>query len=437
MTGPGSAQGPRVLVLAEQANPEWTSVPLVGWSHARALTKIARVHVVTQVRNAPAFRKAGLTDDDFTPIDSEKLARPMWSIARVLRGGAGKGWTTATAIGALAYPYFERLVWAKFGDRIRAREFDIVHRITPLTPTAPSPIARRCSAAGVPFVLGPLNGGVPWPRGFDAARRREREWLSYVRGAYRWLPGYRATRRHAAAIIVGSRDTLAQVPPWAQSKCVYIPENGIEPERFSDPPSRGPPTPLGVLFLGRLVPYKGCDMLLDAAAELLRAGRITLDIVGDGPEAAALKGQASRLGIDRGLIFHGWVEHSRVQERLARAHVLGFPSIREFGGGVVLEAMAMGVVPVVVDYGGPAELVTPATGAAVPMGPRADIVNRFRAALTDLCDHPEDVLRMSRAAHERARRSFTWEAKAAQTMEVYRWVLGGRLDKPDFGCPIT
>jgi glycosyltransferase involved in cell wall biosynthesis len=172
-------------------------------------------------------------------------------------------------------------------------------------------------------------------------------------------------------------------------------------------------------------------MLLEAAAPLLASGRLTLDMVGDGPMRADLEAQARRLGVSEAVTFHGQVPHERVQDIAVASNLLTFPSIREFGGGVVLEAMALGVVPLIVDYAGPGELVTEGTGLKVPIGPRAQIVADLRAALERIAADPSDLPAMAARAHARAHDHFTWPAKARQMAEVYDWVLGLRPDRPD------
>jgi len=428
---------PRVLLIAEAANPEWSSIPLEGWSHARALAQIVDGHLVTQVRNRRAILDAGLVEGrDFTAIDSETAARPIYRLSNALRGGKGKGWTTITALSTFAYYYFEQLVWKQFGPQIAAREFQIVHRLTPLSPTTPSLLASRCRRVGVPFILGPLNGGLPWPRHLSGIRVAEHEWLSYVRWAHRFLPAYRSTRRDATAILIGSMATWEQMPEQYRDKCVYIPENAIDPERFPQTRTRCASRPIRLIFIGRLVPYKGADMALEAAAPLLRDGIMTLDILGEGPHRFVLERIVEQEGVGTSVVFHGEVKHQAVCQFLLNSDLLVFPSIREFGGAVVLEAMAVGSVPMIVNYGGPAELVTEKTGFRVELGNRSEIIRRLREALTRIAADPSTIDQKSQAAICRARGQFTWQAKAEQVWEVYRWVLGQRSDKPDFSMPL-
>lgn len=423
----------RVLIIAEAANPEWVSVPLVGWSISHALSELADVHIVTQIRNREAFLRAGLQEGvDFTAIDSEAIAKPLYYLGRKLAGDDRVGWTIQQAVQAIGYPYFEHLVWKMFGARIKAGDFDIVHRVTPLSPVQQSPIAAKVRKAGVPFVLGPINGGVPWPKGFEAEMRREKEWLSKVRAAYRMMPGRTATLK-ADALLVGSKDTMRDIPARYRDKIIYMPENAIDPKRFWRQADHGPfvaGAPMKACFIGRLVPYKGADMLIEAATPFLEEGRLEIDIIGDGPMMGALAQQAAKFGPRVRLL--GWQAHEKVQDIAASCNVLAFPSIREFGGGVVLEAMALGLCPIVVDYAGPGELVNTSCGIKVPIGSRDMVISGTRAALDSCLKDPSSVREKGDHARQRVQDLFTWRRKAEQILCTYDWVLKKSQIKPEF-----
>jgi glycosyltransferase involved in cell wall biosynthesis len=391
------------------------------------LASVTDVHLVTQVRNENALIRAGLRKGwSFTAIDNEMVASPLWRLAAKVRGGANKGWTTTTALQSLAYYSFERAVWREFGRRLAARDFDLVHRITPLSPTSQSIIAQRLANINVPFVIGPLNGGVAWPNHFATRQYAEREWLSSIRVLYKLLPGYRSTRRDSAAILVGSKFAYGDMPSWARHKCIYMPENGVDLERFSLVRDRSASIPLKGAFVGRLVPYKGADILLNASFEFLQSKQLQLHIIGDGPQRPLLNAIVERFGVRDAVHFHGWVSHNDVQTVLSACDFLALPSVREFGGGVVLESMALGVTPIVADYAGPSELVDDRTGIRVAFTNEQSLVDGIRRAIGEIIRTPHALDTLGAAGRRKVMEKFTWEKKALRMLSVYDAVLNSK-----------
>lgn len=418
--------GPRVLLIAEACNPEWTSVPLVGFNLYEAVQREADVTLVTQVRNRAALERRFGSSRRMEFIDSEALASPFHKLGRMLTLGRGLGWTTRQAVMWLPYLYFEKLVWKRFREEIRGGGFDLIHRVTPLTPTYPSPIASWCD---LPFILGPLNGGLPWPKGTARVRLAEMEWLSYARGAYKLLPYVRRTYRRAAKVICGSRYTMTSLPRGAAGKTVYLSENGIDPERFHAT-GRAPPSaikPFRILFVGRLVPYKGAHHVIRAFAGSARLReRAEVVIVGDGPERGRLEALAGELGVAEKVRFTGALPQAEVAEMFRRSSVFAFPSIREFGGAVVMEALACGLPCVVADYGGPAELITAESGTTAPVLRGEAMSAAVRERLEALAGDPDRLDAMSRAGAAWAAEHYTWSAKAARIGALYTEALGRR-----------
>jgi glycosyltransferase involved in cell wall biosynthesis len=421
----------RILALASDANPNNLATSLVGYSHAAALARQHTVTLVVRRENEMAVRTAGAPFHRIVAIRVPWLDELYtWSLRRIFKYDYGSHLLTA-----FNYPFtvaFEWCAWRTLRRRIFDREFDVAIRLLPVTSVLPGAFAFFSRKSSVPLVVGPINGGLPWPHGFTQAER-QREWVTGLRSLYRVLPFSRSMYRHATAIIAGSSHTFAEFEGY-RDKLFFVPENGIHHSQLlasARPPRNGP---LRLIFVGRLVPYKACDLALRGAAPLLRQGRAHLTIAGDGPDRTALEELARSLGIERSVRFAGWLTHAQVLEQLHAADILVFPSIREFGGGVVFEALAAGVVPVVAAFGGPGDIVIPAVGYTVPLTTPDEMVSQIQCILRELDVDDARLRRLSDEAVRYAREQLTWEGKAQAVSRILAWAAR-RGAKPDLPPP--
>lgn len=419
----------RVLLVADDCNPRWPSLPVVGYHTCRTLADVVDAVVVTHLRNRPNVEAAGMGKARVVYVDNEYVAAPMHKLSQKLRGGENVGWTLNVALSYPSYLAFEWEVWKRFRGELRAGQFDVVHRVTPMSPTLPSPLARWSPA---PFVLGPLNGGLRWPRAYYGERRREREWASGLRSAYRLLPYYRSTYARPAAILAAFRHTIDDLPKSARPRVIDFPEVGFDPATFHPPAVERRGESLTFLFAGRLVPYKCADVAVEAFARTPELAGHRLRIVGDGPERPALEQLIRDRGVGDRVEMLGAKTQAEVADLMRASDVFAFPSIRELGAGVVVEAMACGLPCVVVDYGGPGGLVRDGLGVRVPLMPKESLIEEFGRALAGVARDPARVRATGRAASEFASREYSWERKAEKIRDVYEWVLGARGEKPEF-----
>lgn len=418
----------RVLLLADSCNPDWPSLPIVGYKLAKAIAKLAAVTLVTQVRNRPNILRDGLGSATPVFLDTERVAAPLHKLARLIRGSDQKGWTIQMAMDYPAYLAFEYAAWRMFKQRLRDGEFDVVHRITPMSPTLPSPMAKW---SPVPFIVGPLNGNLPWPAAFSEERRREKEGLSRLRKLHKLMPYSRAMYRYSAAIMAAFDHTMADLPASASGKAINVPEVGIDPELFSAG-QRVESDRITILYAGRLVPYKLPEVLLEAFAASSRLQQHRLVVVGDGPDRQRLQQMVADSGLSHCVEMLGQQNQATVGRLMREAEIFAFPSIRELGAGVVVEAMACGMACVVVDYGGPATLIGADRGVKVPMGTRGQLIDGFKLALEALVSDMPRVRALGANAHRHAMTYYTWDRKAKKTLDTYEWVLGRRESRPVF-----
>ena len=284
----------------------------------------------------------------------------------------------------------------------------------------------------IPFVLGPLNGGLPWPPGFSQLEN-QKEWISNLRNLYRYLPFARSTYRDATAIIAASSQTYSEFAGYGD-KVFFVPEPGISSSQCAADALPEVGAKLDLIFVGGLVPRKACDIALRAAAPILRAGMARLTVVGDGPERQKLEKLTASLGIGDAVSFCGWLSHSDVLRRMRTADVFLFPSLRDNGAGVVFEALASGTVPVVADFGGPGDIVHPEVGYKVPLTNEGEMVSRIDKILAGLAQDRDLLYRLRQRGMSYARERLTWDAKAQSTTQVLNWAVG-RGPRPDSAPP--
>jgi glycosyltransferase involved in cell wall biosynthesis len=421
----------RILVLAPDANPESISTSLVCCRHAEALAQLHSVTLVTRSGNEPALRRAQAPFHAIEAISQPWLDRIFaWSLRWLFKNNRYNH-----ALTPFIYPFaiaFEWSAWRRMRNPIVAGDFDVVLRLSPINTVLPSAFSFFIRNDPIPFVVGPINGGLPWPKGFSQADN-EKKWIDKLRNLYRFLPFARCTRRRADAILAASSKTYAELADHRE-KVFFVPENGVSSSLCSRPLRPSKPDRLELIFLGALVPYKACDLALRAAAPLLRNGLAKFTVVGEGPERSRLEQLAGSLGIKGNVSFPGMLSHADAMDQLRAADVLVFPSVREFGGGVVFEALACGAVPVVADFGGPGDIVHPEIGYKVGLTDESDVAAKMQRILTELAKDRNllELLRKQGMAY--AREHLSWDAKAQDTTKVLRWVLR-QGPKPDFLPP--
>lgn len=172
------------------------------------------------------------------------------------------------------------------------------------------------------------------------------------------MKGYRqrivAACNAAAHVITVSNSLNKRLSDMGVTSPLTTLRNGVDLRMFPCA-ERAPNDRFKLVFAGWLIPRKRVDLVLDAAALV---DDMDVDIVGSGPEEAALRAQVDRLGLAERVRFLGQVPPAQMPGVLASGDALILPSEREGWANVLLEAMACGTPVIASAVDGAIDLVT-------------------------------------------------------------------------------
>jgi glycosyltransferase involved in cell wall biosynthesis len=296
-----------------------------------------------------------------------------------------------------------------------ARSFDIVrvHGLYLYPNLAASTVARK---ADVPYLVTPHGALNPWIRRHGRIRKE----ITNVLWQNRML-------RHAAAI---HTMTSVEAELFADVVPVGIPRhvvgNGVELSAFRALPPRGElrerlglraDMPL-LLFLGRVSPEKGVDILIRATATAcLRSRGVALVVAGPGEKGLIprLQTLAQDLGIEERVFFVGPQFGPQRLAALADADIWVLPSHAENFGNVVVEAMAAGVPTVVSTEVNLAPEILAAEAGRISSRDEAEIAKHC-AAILDSSSERDRLIKAGRVFAER----YDWSRIATQLANMLR-----------------
>lgn len=223
----------------------------------------------------------------------------------------------------------------------------------------------------------------------------------------------------AADAIARPRRPITVVPNGADAQ-VFMPRDHAEARRRLGIPPEGPV----ISYVGKLVPRKGVDTLVEAmgilAARSAEAPRLVM--AGIGGMREPLEQRAAELGVADRITWLGKVPHDDVGWVMSAGDVFVLPSLSEGLPTVVCEAMACGLPVVATAVDGTPEIVDdPATGLLV----QPHDAGGLAAALARVLDHPDMARAMAAEALRRSEAEYTWAANARRMEQVYAQVTQG------------
>ena len=324
-------------------------------------------------------------------------------------------------------------------------KFDVFHHITFANDWMASYIG---ALLPIPYLRGPGGGAHRTPGGFLREYSFGARFWERFRSAGQWVlrrdPFFVRSQRRARVILLCNREAADAVPKALRHKVQLFPVNGISAEdlriiagenvrqgknaeRAPDP--QAPSQRLfEVLYAGKLLGLKGVALGIRGFALFAqRHSDVEFSLVGDGPERARLEALIQELGVGNCVHLQKWMPRSELLVLMRASDVFLFPSLRDGGGAVVVEALAAGKPVICMDLAGPGLHVTEDCGIKIPPQTTDQTVKGIADALEHLYGDRELVARMGKAARHRAEEAYVLDKLGDRLRGIYESVLGVKV----------
>ncbi|MDB9315913.1 glycosyltransferase family 4 protein [Spirulina sp. CS-785/01] len=398
-----------ILISAYACRPNMGSEPGVGWNIVCELAKFHHLWVLTRQDNRP-FIEAALPQDspNLHFVYCDLPGSSLWK----------KG------LGGVHLHYYLWQIRAYFVARqlYQEKPFALAHHVTYVRYSTPSFL----SLLPIPLIWGPVGGGETAPRAFWQDFSFRAKVYEISRTLLRQLgeidPFVRLTARRSRLAYATTPETAQRLSALGAKQVELLSQLGLsqaELAHFQKLSSTSISDKFRLVSIGRLLHWKGFYLGLRAFAQA-QLPEAEYWIVGDGPERSHLQQLAQDLGIGEQVKFWGELPRGEAIAKLTQAHALVHPSLHDSGGGVCLEAMAVGRPVICLALGGPDSQVTEETGFKIPACTPEQATQDMAKAMLRLAQDPKLGQHLGQAGRQRVHNLYSWSQRGKTLANIYQ-----------------
>lgn len=323
------------------------------------------------------------------------------------------------------------LLWHLLAKRvaaglIRSHGIDLCHHLTIGTYLLPSPLADLTP----PLIYGPVGGGERTPAGLRedfSWRGRIEEWIrDAVRTSLDHFEYFHAQYRSTAWAFAATPVTESALRRLGLDRVSMLTQSatgGDTVDRYvkeRPPGNRRYDGSLKLVSASRLIHWKALDLAIEALAKAVKNGlKVELTILDEGPERPALERLAATLEVGDRVRFIGRLPNLYdVYDTMRGADGLIHPAVHEAFGQACLEALALGIPVISLNWGGPGLIVDDTCGFRIDPGTREETTTRLAEAMAALAAKLSSGADLRDACVKRSR-AFQWSEKASKIEEIY------------------
>lgn len=398
----------KVLVSAYACEPDEGSEPGVGWHWVEEISREHDTWVITKKNNRESIERqlAALPNAN---LHFEYVEVPKWA----------SFWKKKQRGVRIYYYLWQFVALLKAKQLNQSVVFDLGHHVTFVNDW----LWTFFALMPLPYIWGPVgsNSKLPDQLLLDSKSRKKDLLMVTFKMVMRCIdPLYWVSMFRASKILAINEQTASVFPLGVFAKNKIEVHPAIAVEQFNDLETvKKTGNKFRVLFVGRFIPIKGAHLAIDAFALFAkRQPDCNFTLVGKGTELIWLQQQVKRLGLQDKVEFIDWLPRDQVITLMAQADVFLFPSM-EGAGMVVLEAMALGVPVVCLDFGGPAAVIDKSCGFKVEIGSQQATVEALAKALIQLKTDEQLKLQLAEGAIKKVQLEMLWSSKSRFCRQVY------------------